>query len=47
MEEKNPYIQQVADDYDMDYEDVAYFYRLYSKEFFEKLEEFIKNRANA
>ena len=43
--EINQYIQQVASDYDMNYDDVLFIYKYYSDNFFEKLEEFIKERS--
>lgn len=44
---KNSVIEQTAKDYDMDYEDVERIFNQYHpKKFYDKLEEFIKNRKN-
>ena len=40
------FIVQTARDYDMECEDVAYIYKHYHDNLYEKLEEFIKERAN-
>ena len=44
-----PFIVQTAKDYDMEYSEVERFYNLYfeSGMFYEKLEEFIKDRSNS
>ena len=45
---KGYYIQQTAEGYDMSYDEVDRIYELYHEtgEFYEKLEEFIEERAN-
>lgn len=47
----NSFIQNTANDYDMSYSDVEFYYDKYfdddSNIFYEKLEEFIKDRANS
>lgn len=41
------FIRNTAQDYDMNYEDVKSIYLKYPRnEFYDRLEEFIKNRAN-
>ena len=44
-DEDRAFIMQTARDYDMDYETVRLFKKLYSDNFYEKLEEYIKNRS--
>lgn len=48
MKKKNPFIAQTADDYDLDYFTVEKFYNHYGNTpmFYEKLEEWIRDRAN-
>ena len=46
MKEINSYLAQTADDYDMPYHEVERIHTLFPDEFYEKLEEYIKNRAN-
>jgi len=45
---KSGFIQQTAEDYDMSYSEAEYIYKHYyeSGEFYEKLEEYIKERRN-
>jgi hypothetical protein len=45
MTEKNGFVEQTAKAYDMDYDIVYDIYIHYKDQFYEKLEEFIKNRA--
>lgn len=40
------FIEQTARDYDMDYEEVKRISEQYPDSFYEKLEEYIKDRAN-
>jgi hypothetical protein len=40
------FLLQTALDYDMDIADVRHIANLYPNEFYEKLEDFIKNRSN-
>lgn len=42
---QNSFIAQTAKDYDMDYEVVAEIKKFYPDRFYEKLEEYIKERA--
>ncbi len=44
MLKKNEFILQTAKDYDMSYREVEKIYKLYQKDFYEKLEEFIEER---
>lgn len=44
---KNPFIFQTALDYDMPYDQVERMYKLYPEKFYEKLEEYIKQRASS
>lgn len=46
MSIKKAIIESTARDYDMDIEDVEYIYDNYYDEYYEKLEEFIKNRSS-
>lgn len=41
------FIQQTADDYDMDVYEVERIYKLFPKNFYEKLEEFISERSKS
>jgi uncharacterized short protein YbdD (DUF466 family) len=43
---ENGFISQTAQDYDMNYEDVERIKNQHPDNFYEKLEEFIKDRAN-
>lgn len=42
---KNPFIQQTANDYAMSYEEVEKIHTKYPDNFYEKLEEYISDRA--
>jgi hypothetical protein len=41
----NPFISQTAYDYDMSYESVEYIYNNFKENFYEKLEDYIKQRS--
>ena len=45
VQKRKGFIQQTANDYDMNYDDVEHIYES-GGDFYGKLEEFIKNRAN-
>lgn len=44
-EPNRAFIQQTADDYGMEYEDVLYIYRFHNESFYEELEKFISFRS--
>ena len=46
MEVKNGFLEQVAKDYDMSYDEVSHIYTLHPIDFYEELETFIKVRQN-
>lgn len=45
MKDKDPFILQTANDYDMPYDEVERIKRLYPNQFYQKLEEYIKSKA--
>jgi hypothetical protein len=45
-DDKNPFLLQTANDYDMSYEEVERIYKKYPNSFYEELENYIKNRSN-
>jgi uncharacterized short protein YbdD (DUF466 family) len=46
MKNQDPFIAQTAKDYDMSYEDVERIKNKFPDNFYEKLEEFIKERSS-
>lgn len=47
MDKNNAFIQQTAEDYDIDYNDVKYIYDLWRNKgkFYEKLEDYLKTKT--
>ena len=46
MYEKDPFIQQTAEDYDLSYSIVKLIYDIHRDSFYEKLEEYLKEKSD-